>query len=1809
MESRVNVSHVFDGGEIIGQGGFGQIHAFASSEDQDFKNVLGTVNNLVVTMNDGKEDDKAKKYVLQHIPSFVFKKFDDASADSELVFEDISNTIVHESVDLALNQNIDPSLKSLFSKVGISTQDIDFIEKYTPLSSEVRQVFSQDKLKHFLIYKRYDGDLISMIDQIPWSDATLSSMLSSVLALLCVLHANGFYHMDIKPENILYKKSDGTFCLADYGLISDSWVKQGTLEYMSPLLNTPDENGRPGIVVEDGTYITFEKASDAKGSTYTIFGMTRNEFFNIHDQGKDGGGLLRLAGKVVGTMGRAALSTVGTAATMFGRVALSPLALAIRSARSLYRMVRPKDQKVFFSRRFSVHPVMKTRLEPKKQINAHQPPAELPEENEAIYEHVENDFRVYGFTLPKHDLFALGLTLEDILQNIQLPQNITDKYRKIAKRMVYAVENEGLKPFETAKQVLQELHEISQDMPVHVVETVPMSNTSPNSKIKAMEIDDAVPSDIKALIQGTLDACIDNDQDMTVAIKNFLQVHHAFQRYRGNSTIEEAFNIDKEYVKLLSNRKRGEGIDLEVVYEMCLYYELLRMFYKLQRQNAIMEKGFGKLKTKLMNSTFKILPKSEDMQDIKAIISKYYDESSFPTLLNKLSMEIIKLGTHVIDAIQGVSHSETGLKEIFKSATQISTDTIIESIYKELDIDEIRQVYQRQLNENKVNMDLSDLHTNDVFDTSIMQGEQFYVMILLRSFKLEMDYWKRMFALHVALLRCTQFGADCSLPMSEEEKIRKQLRQVLQATSRVYDSFIRMFKAEKKTVDISLPLTAQDRIEGMLSKQASHLHMKFANVAAKFLQYAGNKRDAEGFQKRLCKYLDQLPLEYTDKTDKTIEQYTKHLENVYKTSVFGVNTKAYTSPYADLKLKISSCDSTKTKQDVLDQKVERLVTTTRLLQGVQDQYNSIRDIVSGNVDEIRKFIGSLDARMVDTLDNALKSDDLIINDTIRRFGYDGQQKYIQFVKFYENVSGAVRVFIRLKDNDTLARCPHEVDRLQNLKCDAVVYSNEKKTEKWAFAAPNSLEDIVILNESELKLRDEAKNELVTFGPFFKVIPPYTRISSKYKRVDNNVIADKFVDVGNMAQLLTGDVQNLVLFTYGYSGSGKTYTLFGNIKDMSSHDGIVYSIIDSIQKVVISNDPENPDDITIPQVTLKQIHQVYGYITSELTLLEPEKLNKSDPKNLQLPQGTYHGLLKETLESYMSRSDANKENLEDDFIKKTPNNPDSSRGFLIVEFEIATKVKGQDQVNKLCVVDMAGNEHPYDILMKTIPTFNLPLIKNAESLLTSPNMRDKDVIISKLSNKLTHLLSLLSKNVKDSLQDLTTPLGAPAFQQSTFKFYQTATDKVRQMTKMIDPYTSINKVFQQLQPEIGKAYNLLFREFEALMHLVLIRYAQYFGSSRKFKLKETKRAVLRDISRLVKMNGELIDITKQSEYLQGKTTGKLVSNEISQQTAYENTAFRLFDVQYFDDIEGIQMKISMRPHDLCITLLFLYYVSTDILNDATWLYGLTGKNDLYDILQPSSITTTDRIINAKIEQILYGGKKTDNDIQLLEKCKLMKYVCNILQTHPLFRPTFKVTPDKSSTSENSMEVLMYSKFAITDANNPRLGRDTHTVSDEGINRLFANKVIKVLVPGNDKIAAYEIIALSSYFERIIREGYYINQVNYELIRFFFLRGMSDDVINRDKLSTVEINYDKVTIEKYNSMLHIDTQKPVDEKVAATQPWCMTSMLSKLHQILNDGDDSKEENNKYMMICNVRPEPNKFRLGAFQTLELVKTLSST
>jgi hypothetical protein len=161
-----------------------------------------------------------------------------------------------------------------------------------------------------------------------------------------------------------------------------------------------------------------------------------------------------------------------------------------------------------------------------------------------------------------------------------------------------------------------------------------------------------------------------------------------------------------------------------------------------------------------------------------------------------------------------------------------------------------------------------------------------------------------------------------------------------------------------------------------------------------------------------------------------------------------------------------------------------------------------------------------------------------------------------------------------------------------------------------------------------------------------------------------------------------------IFGYGYSGSGKTYTLYGKNQDV----GIIqYGLNDLIN-----------DNYKVELVYAFDIYGFMKYTTatglqvesSIIQYIKPDaEFNKNVDSNITINSKIIDPTRIDKTNLYGVFDKLNEFRKENKSIKETINNPESSRGHLFLTFEITKN----DKKSYLTVIDMAGIEDPLAII--------------------------------------------------------------------------------------------------------------------------------------------------------------------------------------------------------------------------------------------------------------------------------------------------------------------------------------------------------------------------------------------------------------------------------------------------------------------------------------------------------------------------------
>lgn len=282
---------------------------------------------------------------------------------------------------------------------------------------------------------------------------------------------------------------------------------------------------------------------------------------------------------------------------------------------------------------------------------------------------------------------------------------------------------------------------------------------------------------------------------------------------------------------------------------------------------------------------------------------------------------------------------------------------------------------------------------------------------------------------------------------------------------------------------------------------------------------------------------------------------------------------------------------------------------------------------------------------------------------------------------YEDLAGVARIYVRIKP-------------ITSKRSD-----NESKLSKDIVSIPT------INNEKQRSISLDCKgSDRKTYGDFYGVfdetftnLDVFTGVQptlSDSLKIDLDKIVDGTGLYHNFRQLQDG--YSIVMFGYGNSGSGKTFTLLGSKESPGVlHYGLAnLQNVETIRLKYLFEQYYNRINFNNRQIS-GSIHSLIGRIPQlqEFTKDESADFSKVTPDYIDT-----NNLRIEDL--YVLTGIVDKYRIDRGRIKRTPNNPVSSRSHLYFVFEISFK---DGKTGYLTVVDMGGRESPVSIFNTFIDT--------------------------------------------------------------------------------------------------------------------------------------------------------------------------------------------------------------------------------------------------------------------------------------------------------------------------------------------------------------------------------------------------------------------------------------------------------------------------------------------------------------------------
>jgi hypothetical protein len=177
-----------------------------------------------------------------------------------------------------------------------------------------------------------------------------------------------------------------------------------------------------------------------------------------------------------------------------------------------------------------------------------------------------------------------------------------------------------------------------------------------------------------------------------------------------------------------------------------------------------------------------------------------------------------------------------------------------------------------------------------------------------------------------------------------------------------------------------------------------------------------------------------------------------------------------------------------------------------------------------------------------------------------------------------------------------------------------------------------------------------------------------------------------------------DAYHVAIFGYGYSGSGKTYTILGDKNNPGVGIRAIYKYLD--------------DGCTVRVSSVYELYYMdYNFFQARGLKSDNIKINKStwlrifDNFNKTIDKTDKISDLYEQLEKIKTARQMN------GTIKTTINNPESSRSHFFITFEITTN---ESKKGYLTLCDMGGREDPFEILEHTYVNSNGDVQNNSNN---------------------------------------------------------------------------------------------------------------------------------------------------------------------------------------------------------------------------------------------------------------------------------------------------------------------------------------------------------------------------------------------------------------------------------------------------------------------------------------------------------------
>ena len=636
---------------------------------------------------------------------------------------------------------------------------------------------------------------------------------------------------------------------------------------------------------------------------------------------------------------------------------------------------------------------------------------------------------------------------------------------------------------------------------------------------------------------------------------------------------------------------------------------------------------------------------------------------------------------------------------------------------------------------------------------------------------------------------------------NEDNKLLSQFKNEKKIKSNITNA-VKLTKVERKAIEAA---EAQEAEKQRKAAEAER-QRKAAEEAERKIKE----------QKHNCTNKEQIDKDYTD-----YMRFRNNFIGVYENLKKAIEKIAFNDPKNTSKVKIiqNVFPNLNTKQDILG-KISGDIANITLERGTSLETSK------QSLDAAYKRFnnGSKTTQIINTINTNCHSLQEVLKDYKSKFDND---TYVKYVNLYEDIAGVVRIYARINK------------KLCELVKDKII---TKETNEDNNRCPTA---IIVQNKDNkncsryIQIPSLHKN----YGPYFGVFSNATN-SDLLNGFDTHNPKQSITDTTGCTMTFDSsraikptidqviDGYNVNIFGYGYSGAGKTFTLYGAGKD---NKGIVQEIFNKTANNKFNNETIEITRIielyglgsvySMPKFNKNRNFDTEDYV-KELVKLEDNEYHKG----LYASQHSinYFDLIKKSKKNkdlgitvssdritFDSKKDIGKaiNHIIDviEFyrkinggIKATPNNPESSRGHLMITLSVQGK-------GNLTIGDFGGIESPFDILETFIPLNGIAMDKNKKKEYYKNLMKKISLTENNRSIKNSDkIIEKLDRTIRDSTNRLDISGSQDKKVNEVYKFLKyKSNEELNELNKLIK-----DKKYKKAFIQIAKFnYRSLFTETE------------------------------------------------------------------------------------------------------------------------------------------------------------------------------------------------------------------------------------------------------------------------------------------------------------------------------------------------------------------------------------------------------------